>query len=94
MLKTFRHQWVKSHWFCSAWSTVQKPSSVAYKELFPIVVAASLWGSQWVARQVEFLCDNGSVVAVLKTGTSQDQSLMLLLHYLSMLSIRFLLLPC
>jgi len=53
-----------SHWFCGAWSTVQKPSLSAYKELFPIVVAASLWGSQWVAWQVEFYkakCNLGKV---------------------------------
>ena len=78
----------KSHWFCGAWSAMQRSSSIAYKELFPIVIAASLSGSQWVSRQVEFLCDNESVVAVLKSGTSRDQSLMLLLHYLSMLAIR------
>ena len=78
----------KSHWFCGAWSVGQRSSSIAYKELFPIVVAASLWGSQWVSRRVEFLCDNESVVAVLKSGTSRDQSLMLLLRYLSMLAVR------
>ncbi|KAL9961224.1 hypothetical protein ACROYT_G030129 [Oculina patagonica] len=84
----------KSHWFCGAWLAVQRSSSIAYKELFPIIIAASLRGSQWVSRRVEFLC-NESVVAVLKSGTPQDQSLMLLLRYLSMLAVRhsFLLLP-
>jgi len=33
------------------------------------------------------MCDNESVVAVLKTGTSRDQNFTLLLHYLSMLAI-------
>ena len=80
----------KSHWFCGAWSTVQKPSSIAYKELFPIIVTASLWGSQWVVQRVKFLCDNESVVVALKTGTSQDQNLMLLLRYLTMLAIHYL----
>jgi len=80
----------KSHWFCGAWSAVQGSSSIAYKELLPIVIAASLWGSQWVSQRVEFLCDNESVVAVLKSGTSWDQSLMLLLRYLSMLAVRHL----
>ena len=35
----------------------------------------------------EFLCDNESVVAVLKSGTSWDKSLMVLLRYLTMLVI-------
>ena len=77
----------QSHWFCGASYTVQKPSSIPYKELFPIIVTASLWGSQWVTQQVELLCDNELVVVVLKTGISQDQSLMLLMRYMSMLAI-------
>ena len=66
----------------------QMSLSIADKELFPIVVAATLWGSQWVSRQVEFLCDNESVVAVLKSGTSRDHHLMELLRHLSLLAIR------
>ena len=68
-------------WFCGAWSMEQQSLSIMYKKLFPIVVAASLWGSQWVSRQVEFLCNNESVVAVLKSGSSQDHHLMGLLHH-------------
>ena len=78
----------QSHWFSGAWSAEQRLLSIAYKELFPIVVAAFLWGPQWVSRQVKFLCDNESVVAVLKSGTSRDKSLMVLLRYLTMLAIR------
>ena len=78
----------KSHWFSGAWSAAQSSLSIAYKELYPIVVAAYLWGPQWVSQRVEFLCDNESVVAVLKSGTSRDNSLMVLLRYLTMLAIR------
>ena len=46
--------------------------SVAYKELFPIVVAAYLWGPQWSSWQIEYLCDNESVVAVLSSGAFFD----------------------
>ena len=66
----------------------QRSSLIAHKELFPILVAATLWGSQWVYRRVEFLCDNESVVAVLKSGSSRDQHLMGLLRHLSLLAIR------
>ena len=77
----------KSHWFAGAWSAAQSSSSIAYKELFPIVVAAYLWGHQWVSRRVEFFCDNESVVAVLKSGTSRDKNVMVLLRYLTILAI-------
>ena len=33
-------------------------------------VAVHVWGSEWVTRRIEFLSDNESVVAVLKSGTS------------------------
>lgn len=61
--------------------------SIGYKELFPIVVAAALWGHQWVSWRVEFLCNNKFVVAVPRSGTFGDQQLMLLPHHLSFLTI-------
>ena len=73
-----------AQWFCGAWSMEQRSLSTVYKELFPIVLAATLWGSQWV----EFLYVNESVVAVLKSGSSRDQHLMGLLRHLSLLAIR------
>ena len=64
------------HWFSGSWSASQAPLSIAYKELFPVVVAAHLWGPSWASRRVEFLCDNEAVVSVLKSGTSRDPHLM------------------
>ena len=79
-----------SQWFFGAWSASQQPLSIAYKELFPIVVAAHLWGSQWSSRRVEFLCDNESVVAVLSSGTCtfRGADLVVLLRYLALLAVR------
>ena len=45
-----------SQWFFGAWSASQQPLSIAYKELFAIVVAAHLWGSQWSSRRVSGGC--------------------------------------
>ena len=42
--------WLPSFaWFPGAWSALQKSHSTAYKEMFPIVAAAHLWGSMDVA---------------------------------------------
>ena len=76
-----------TQWFFDAWSASQESLSIAYKELFPIVVAAHLWGPQWMSRQVEFLRDNMSVVTVLSSGTSREGDLMILLHYLALLAV-------
>ena len=34
--------------FAGEWSSAQQPLFIAYKELFPVVVAAYLWGHVWV----------------------------------------------
>ena len=75
-------------WFVGRWSPLQLPLSIAYKELFQIVLAASLWGHQWSAKRVEFCSDNTAVVEVLRSGTSRDSNLMVLLRHLSLLAAR------
>ena len=67
----------KRDWFAGAWSSAQMPLSIAYKELFPVVLAAALWGPRWSSRRVEFCSDNMAVVEVLRSGTSRDPNLML-----------------
>ena len=64
------------------------PYPLAYKELFPIVLAASLWDHQWSAKRVEFSSDNTAVVKVLRSGRSRDSNLMVLLCRLSLLAAR------
>ena len=45
----------RGQWFYGAWSTVQTRQSIAYQELFPVVIAAHLWGSWWTRKHVFFL---------------------------------------
>ena len=59
-------------WFAGTWSSLQMPLSIAYKELFPVVIAASLWGHQWSSKRVEFCSDNRAVVAMLQSGNSRS----------------------
>ena len=68
------------------WSIAQQPLSIAYKELFPIVVAAMLWGHRWATKRVEFYLDNMAVLSVLCSSTSKDPNMMVLLHYLSLVA--------
>ena len=64
------------------------PLSIAYKELFPIILAASLWGHKWSAERVEFCSDNTAVVKVLRSSASRDSNLMATLRHLSLLAAR------
>ena len=65
----------KSHWFSGAWSVAKSSLSIAYKEVFPTVGSSVGISAGWV-------------VAVLKSGTLWNKSLMVLLSYLTMLAIR------
>ena len=44
----------QGQWFYGAWSTVQARQSIAYQELFPVVIAAHLWGSLCARKHVLF----------------------------------------
>jgi len=36
--------YLKGQWFAGPWTSSQQPQSIAYKELFAVVVAANVWG--------------------------------------------------
>ena len=79
----------RGHWFYGPWAPTQAQQSIAYKELFPVVVAAHLWGSQWSKKHVLFRSDNEAVVAILSTRTSKVPVLMHLLRDLLLLAARW-----
>ena len=41
-------------WFCRAWLPIQQPLGMAYKELFPIVLACHIWGQSWANKRIKF----------------------------------------
>ena len=54
-------------------------ASIAYKELFPVVIAAHLWGSLWSKQYMFFRSDNLAFVTIQLYRTSQVPALMHLL---------------
>ncbi|KAK3735839.1 hypothetical protein QZH41_007474 [Actinostola sp. cb2023] len=69
-------------WFNGIWSEPQKDMSIAYKELFPIVIAADLWGAKWVKLHVLFRSDNEAVDVILNSRTSRVPCIMHLVRHL------------
>ena len=57
-------------WFSVAWTTEQLAWDIVAKELYPIVVAAQVWGGSWSGRRVVVKCDNSSTVAALNKSYS------------------------
>ena len=72
------------HWLYGKWPSALQSASIEYKELFPIVVAAHVWGLSWFRQVVLFHCDNESVVLILNSRTSRAPDVMHLLHLLLM----------
>lgn len=81
--------YINSEWFNGRWSPKQTPLSIAYKELFPVVLAAHVWGHNWRRQRILFKVDNEAVVAILNSRTSRDPHIMVLLRSLLFASARF-----
>ena len=62
-------------WFTGSWSPLQAQQSTAYKELFPVVVAAHIWGDMWCRRHVLFHSDNDAVVHILNSRRPKSLAL-------------------
>jgi hypothetical protein len=65
------------HWFAECWpkeltTCMKQPISMAFRELYPIVVAALLWGHMWRRKRILFHCDNSAVVEIIKKRRSSD----------------------
>ena len=66
----------KGFWFAGPWAVSQQQQSIAYKELFPVVVAAHVWGPQWSKKNVLSRSDNDAVIHVLNWRVSKIPFLM------------------
>lgn len=84
----FADQWFSESWPANIKSTVNTDDelSIAFCELFPIVVAAVVWGHLWKRKRIVFMCDNTATVAILKKGRSRSIHIMPLVRRLTLCS--------
>ena len=75
--------------FSSAWLPSQQHLGIAYKELYPILIACHIWGSAWCRKRILFHCDNESIVHIVRSGSSKDENIMHLVRELFLISARF-----
>ena len=76
-------------WFNGHWPPELAERSIQFKELYPIVLAASVWGHRWATLRVRFLCDNQAVVHCIVSGSSHCPHMMHLLRNLFLFAARF-----
>ena len=75
-------------WFNAHWSPEQLAMSIQWKELYPIILAALVWGNRWSAKKILFFSDNQAVVSCIRTGTSHSKPMMALLRNLFLVAAR------
>lgn len=81
--------YLAGRWFQDTWpselatNSLETKLSMALLELYPIVMAAVLWGSEWTKKRIIFHCDNMATVQILRKGRSKRSSIMLLMRRLT-----------
>ncbi|XP_013863390.1 uncharacterized protein LOC106517215 [Austrofundulus limnaeus] len=83
----------KGRWFASTWlpevDTLQpdsaSPSSALY-ELYPVVIAALLWGYEWSQHSILIHFDNTAVVKINNKGRSHSLAIIQLMRRLTLVS--------
>ena len=76
-------------WFQLQWPLGWQGVNIATKELFPIVLAAALWGRKWQGKPVLFRTGNQAVVAALALYSARDPHLVHLLRSLFFIEAHF-----
>lgn len=86
----FKRKWCAGRWH-SSWEEAKLLGNLALLELFPIVLALELWGSEFSNKRVRFHCDNlGVVQAINKLSASSPP----VVSFLRRLVLRCLELNC
>lgn len=80
--------YLDGRWFAHRWLASRLPASIAVKELYPIVLAAHVWGHQWAGLRVQFLCDNLGMATAISRRFCRDASLGALLCSLFLTAAR------
>ena len=62
-------------------------SSMAFMELYPIVVAAYIFGKEWQTKKIMFICDNQAVISILRKGRSTCPHIMKLMRTFTWLAL-------
>ena len=84
----YQGQWFRGDWVPSQLLVQGNETSIAYHELFPIVLAACIWGHNWSQKRILFYCDNKAAVTAIDKGTSSSPLLAKLLRVLTLRSMQ------
>ena len=76
-------------WIQFQWPSTMESSHISVREMIPVVMSAALWGQGWSGKSVQFRSDNTTVVALVNTGSSRENSLMHMRRCLSFIMAKY-----
>lgn len=71
----FQGRWCRASW-PARWHEKGVTKDITFLEMFPIVVALDIWGSELRNKKIKFQCDNQAVVHILNSMTSKSDRVM------------------
>jgi hypothetical protein len=79
----YRGKWFQGRWPDEIQTLGSDSLSMALLELYPIVVAAVIWGQEWIGKRIKFCCDNLATVQIINKRRSKSPMIMKLLRKLT-----------
>ena len=74
--------WSQQDWFQFQWPMGGRQHHIAFKELFAVLLACTVWGVRWQGTRVRARCDNQAAVHAVSARSCKDRALMHLLRCL------------
>ena len=68
--------------------------SIAWKELYAIVMAVHAWGAAWQRQKILFNCDNQTIVDIWDKGSTKSPEIMALVRLLYLCAARYNIYVC
>ena len=78
----------QGHWAQHKWPVSYKSRSIAFLELFPIMVACVIWGAYFTSRRIVFYTDNAAVAEIVNKKSSKCKDIMILVRHLVLTSLK------
>jgi hypothetical protein len=85
----FNNRWFQGRWPPEFPTLTNTAANMALLELFPIIVAAVIWGKEWSRKRILFHCDNMATVHIIKKGRSKTPIIMRLMRKLTLCAARY-----
>ena len=76
----FQNQWFSIEWPVCLPSIHEGDLSMAFRELYPIVAAAVVWGKDWTSKRIMFISDNEATVYIIRKMRSKCLPIMKLMR--------------